>query len=230
MKTQNIAEWTQQEVESLLGSVARYTKFVRSIKVLLSVLVAILIALVLFYPLIKKESNIRIVFTSILKGTKLAPTRMDNPRYHGLDKDDQPYNVDAKSAMQRDADTADLDKVSGDITMKNGQWLSISANTGVFKMKEHLLDLKGAVDMFTDEGYEFRTDVLHVNVANKTAVTQQEVQGQGPLGTIRAYGGAVVQGQAQAITFNGPVFVTVYPPKDDAKKDDAKKETKQETQ
>jgi lipopolysaccharide export system protein LptC len=210
MKTQLIAEWTHREMETIIHSVARYTKFVRSTKVVLAILVAFLTSAILFYPLTKNEdAGIRVAFTSIEKGVA-SPTKMINPQFHGLDKDDQPYNISAKTATQLDDDSLALDKVSGDITMKSGVWLSMSANSGLFHTKDKLLDLKGAIEMFDDEGYELRTEVLHVNVGDKSAVTKEHVEGQGPLGTLKGEG-AVANGKAATITFGGPVFVTVYP-------------------
>ena len=92
----------------------------------------------------------------------------------------------------------------------------MSANSGVFHIKDKLLDLKGAIEMLDDDGYEFRTEVLHVDIGKKTAMTQNEVRGQGPLGTLKAQG-AVMQGNSQVITFTGPVFVTIYPPQEKEK-------------
>ncbi len=210
MKTQGIAEWTHREMETLIHSLTRYTRFVRSTKAVLGVLAIFLTGMLLFYPLLHSDNaGIRVAFTSIEKGAA-SPTKMINAHLHGLDKDDQPYNVNASTATQEDEDTIGLDKVTADISLKSGVWLSMSANNGVFKMKEKLLELKGSVDMFDDEGYEFRTEVLHVDVGQRTAVTHEPVQGQGPLGTLRAHG-AMMDGKSQVTTFEGPVLVTIYP-------------------
>jgi lipopolysaccharide export system protein LptC len=214
MKPQTIANWTQHEMELLVRSVARYTRFVRSTKVILSILVLSLTAIVLFYSLSNNDvAGVRIAFTSVEKGPA-APTQMINAQFHGLDKENQPFNVTAKTATQQNENTLLLDKVAGDISLKTGVWLSVTANSGIFTVKDRLLDLKGAIDMFNDEGYEFRTEVLHVNVGQKTAVTHAHVEGQGALGTLKAEG-ADFDGKTGVIIFHGPVFVTVHPPQDE---------------
>jgi len=200
-----------QEMEAILRSVARYTRFVYSTKLALAGLAALLTAIILFYPYFKRDSGVRIAFTSIEKKGPGSPTTMIGAKFHGLDKDNQPYNINAKTATQLDDNTVGLDHVTSDITLKSGVWLSMSANSGLYKMKENGLDLKGSIEMFDDAGYEFRTELMHVDVGKKTAVTHEVISGQGPLGKLKAYGGAFIEGNSQVITFDGPVFVTVYP-------------------
>jgi lipopolysaccharide export system protein LptC len=220
-----------QEMETILGSIARYTRFVKSIKVALAVLAAILSAVILFYPVLKRDTGVRIAFTSIEKKGPTAQTQMMNAHFRGLDKDNQPFNVLSKTATQINDNTMGLDKVSGDITLKGGAWLSVSANTGTFLVKEKTLDLKGAIEMFNDEGYEFRSETMHVNVGDKSAITHDVVDGQGPLGILKAYGGAAVGSAGGVITFEGPVFVTVFPSRgDDSKKNDTGVEPKKTEQ
>jgi len=208
----------------IFGSVARYTRFVRSTKLMLALFAVVLTCAILFYPLIHKESKVRIAFTSISKKTPGGPTEMANPQFHGLDKSYQPFNVTAKTATQEDENTVTLDHPIGDISLKSGAWLSVLANSGIFKVKEKDLDLTGSVEMFTDAGYEFRMEHMHANVGDKTAFTHDEVRGQGIPGTLIAKGGAQVDSAGERVLFNGPVFVTIYP----SQNDDKKKETKEE--
>jgi len=192
-----------------------YTRFVNSAKLLLGLLVLVLTCAILFYPLIKKNSDVRMAFTGVEKTTKPPPTKMVNANFHGFDDNNQPYNVTAKTALQTDEDNVALDRVSGDILLNTGVWLTVSANTGNLKIQERLLDLYGSVEMFNDEGYELRTDYININIGKKIAVTKQPVNGQGPLGVLHSQG-AVFDGNANKTTFTGPVFVTVHlPPKED---------------
>src|SRR5882724_1177748 len=115
-----------------------------------------------------------------------------------------------------------FDKGNGDISFNNGGWFTIQANSGRLKVKERLLDLNGAIEMFNDEGYEMRTDTMHVDIGKKIATTQDPVNGQGPLGILRAHG-AVFDGNAKTALFSGPVFVTLYLPPKEATKKDGKK-------
>ncbi len=211
MKPANIAEWTQREVGTLIHSIARYTRFVHSTKVALGALVLILTAILLFYSLGRNETaGVRIAFTSVVKGA-VSPTQMLNARFHGLDKSNQPFNVTAATAVQRDSNTIDLVKVTGDISLKGGIWLSVTANNGVLHLSDRLLDLNGDIAMFNDEGYEFHTESLRVDIGRKYAVSQKPVQGQGPSGTLKAQG-VIMDGIRQVTTFTGPVRMIIYPP------------------
>jgi lipopolysaccharide export system protein LptC len=215
-----------EESEEYVGYVPRHTKIVRSTKLMLALLAIVLTCAVLFYPVIRKDSGgTRVTFTSISKKGPGQPTQMIGAKFHGLDKDNQPFNIDSTTATQLDDNTMGLDHPVGDITLKSGSWLSVSGNDGVFKMKEKLLDLKGSIEMFNDEGYEFRTEFMHVNVGAKTGVTKTPVDGQGPMGKLKAYGGAQIDGNRDVVDFQGPVFVTVYPAQDKNKKDTKTQET-----
>lgn len=194
-------------------SVAHHTKFVHATKVLLFVLIATLISVLLFYPIIKKNTGIRIAFTSTPEKSAPPPTTMVNANFHGFDADNQPYSITAKNAMQLDADNVLLDQVNGDISLNSGVWFTAQADKGTLKMKQQQLLLNGSVELFNDQGYEMHTESIHIDIAKKIAVTEDPVSGQGPLGTLKSHGG-VFDGIQKTATFNGPVFVTIYlPPK-----------------
>jgi lipopolysaccharide export system protein LptC len=205
-----------------IHSIAYYTRFVNSAKLLLGILVLLLTALMFAYPVIKKNSGLRIAFTSSEKTAAPPPTQMVNANFHGFDDTNQPYNVAARTAVQVDEDNMTFDKVNGDISLNSGVWFTIQADNGRLKVKERLLNLNGAIEMFNDEGYEMRTDTLNVDIGKKIAATHDPVNGQGPLGILRAHG-AVFDGNAKTAIFSGPVFVTLYlPPKEATKKDERK--------
>ena len=209
------------EMESILRSVGRYTRFVSSTKWVLAALAVVLTCMILFYPVFRKDSGLRIAFTSIQKKGAGSPTQMIGAKFHGLDKDNQPFNLVSDTAAQIDDNTVELIKLNGDITLNSGSWLSLSANKGIYKIKDSQLDLNGSIEMFNEAGYEFRTEVMHVDMGKKTAVTHEEVRGQGPLGTLHAVGGATMDNNAHIITFAGPVFVTLYPAQQDAQANQA---------
>ena len=187
-----------------------YTKFVKYAKILIAISVFLLFCLIFLYPLIKKDTVVRIALTSVEKGAS-EPTKMSNPNFHGFDANNQPYNVTAKTATQLDEDNVTLESLNGDIALKDGKWLSVTALTGKLKVKEHLLDLSGSVDIFSDDGYEMRTELLNIDISKKIATTNLEVKGQGLLGKISSQG-AVFNGITKVSKFNDKVFVTIYLP------------------
>lgn len=191
------------------SSLAYYTQFVQLAKLLLGVFVVALIAVMFLYPVLKKNKDVRVAFTSIEKTMKPPPTQMINANFHGFDEHDQPYNITAVSAVQQDENNVTFDKVNCDITLSSGVWLTLQANKGSMKIKERLLTLQGSIEMFDDEGYELRTPYMEVDIGKKMAVTHDPVEGQGPLGTLKAHG-AVFYGNTKDIVFGGPVLVTLY--------------------
>ncbi|HEU5046839.1 MAG TPA: LPS export ABC transporter periplasmic protein LptC [Rickettsiales bacterium] len=196
-------------------SVAHHTKLVHLTKALLFVLVAVLVCVLLFYPIIRKNTSIRIAFTSTAeKNNTPPPTTMVNANFHGFDASNQPYSITAKTALQVDAENVLLDQVNGDISLNSGVWFTAQANKGNLQIKQEQLFLSGAVELFNDQGYEMHTESMHIDIAKKIAVTEDPVSGQGPLGTLKSHG-AVFNGAQSIATFNGPVFVTIYlPPKE----------------
>lgn len=169
----------------------------------------LLIGAMLFYPLIRGESSgVRI---SVNTGAKKAPepSIMQSPRFHGLDKDNQPYTLTADRALETVEDSVELEHPTGEIILKNAQKLSVKSEKGTFKKKDHLLLLKKDVIMDTSEGYHFETYSIEVDVAGNTATTADIVRGKGPMGTLKAYGGAMADGRNQQILFVGPVFMTL---------------------
>ncbi len=199
--------------------IAYYTRFVNSAKLLLGVLVLLLTVMIFAYPIIKKNSGLRIAFTSTEKTATPPPTQMVNANFHGFDNSNQPYNITAKTAVQLDEDNVNFDTLNGDISLNSGMWFTMQSNNGHLKVKEHLLDLKGAIEMFNDEGYEMRTETMNVDIGKKIAVTHDAVNGQGPLGLLRAHG-AVFDGNAKTAVFSGPVFVMLYLPPKEKKKNE----------
>lgn len=203
-------------------SVAIYTRFVQLAKLLLGLLIVTLVALMFLYPVIQKNSDVRVAFTSIEKTVKPPPTQMVKPNFHGFDANNQPYNISAATALQVDENHIEFDKLNCDMTMNTGVWLSVQSDKGSMQVREKMLSLNGSVEMFDDAGYELRTEHMVVDIGKKIATTEDPVSGQGPLGTLKSKG-AVFYGNTKNAVFNGPVFVTVHlPPKE--KKKAAEKE------
>ena len=201
-----------------IQSIAHYTRFVNFTKLLLIILVVILTSAILFYPVFKKNSGIRIALVGNTSKNTPPPTQMLNANFHGFDENNQPYNITAKTALQMDQNNVTFDQLNADITLRSGEWISTQADKGSLKMKEHLLYLNGKVQLFTDEGYEMHTDSMLIDLEKKFSVTEDTVTGQGPFGTIKS-NGAVFDSTAKVATFNGPVFVTIrLPPKQDKPK------------
>jgi len=191
-------------------SVARYTRFVIFGKHFLWVMLALLIVMVGWIATYNsEEGSKRIVFTSAPQVTAPLENLMMNPRYQGLDSHNQPYNILADHATQIDETHLMLDAVRAEITQHDGTWIALNAKNGAISIDEKQLDLTGGVELFSDTGYQVRTDHAHVDIRQGSAYGDAHVEGQGPAGTLQA-DSFEAQDRGQVMRFKGNVKVRVF--------------------
>jgi lipopolysaccharide export system protein LptC len=126
---------------------------------------------------------------------------MSNPRFEGIDDRDRPFTVTADEASQvkDDTDIVELKRPQADMTMEDGTWLALSADTGRYLREAQQLSLEGSVSLFQDRGYELHTDRVSIDFNAGTAESSSRVFGQGPVGELSGSGlklsekGAVIQ-------------------------------------
>lgn len=133
------------------------------------------------------------------------------PRFEAVDTDTQPYTITADEARQdaKDPDLINLTKPIADITLKDGSWLALEANTGLFRQNAQQIELTGDVRLFQDQGYEMRTDHAKIDLKTQQVEVKQDVAGQGPLGQLsaaRMHG----DGRAGVLVFYGPATLVLH--------------------
>ena len=190
-----------------------YSRFVTAMKFVLPVLAAGLIALLAVWSQIRiEDGRFRIGMASI------APTNIDrlsmvNPRFQGIDDQNRPFTVTAAEASQvkGNDDLIDLVRPQADITMENGSWMAVSADSGRYQRSTRQLQLDGRVSLFQDQGYELHVDSIAVDFAAGNAVSDTAVVGQGPAGELSGEGlkvadkGAVIEltGKSRVLLYQG---------------------------
>ena len=94
-----------------------------------------------------------------------------NARFTGNDADDRPFTVTAESALQRQGggDTFELEFPKADISMSDGSWIALAADTGTFYKSNQILELSDGVNLFHDSGYEFRTRKAEIDLGKGSA-------------------------------------------------------------
>ena len=189
-----------------------YSKIVRFLKFILPITALILVIAVVVWPYIHEETiQLTIGFaTETIDGTD-QPT-MVNPRYTGTDSEQQPFAVTADLARNLVLDTTrvELEMPKADITLSDGTWLVVTADTGIYGRNEELLDLSGSVNMFHDQGYEIITDAVRIDLAARMAESITPVIGQGPIGELRSEG-LRMNNVDQIIYFTGGSSLRLYP-------------------
>ena len=191
-----------------------YSGFVQVAKVMLPAAAVGLIALVILWPHLRTEDlRFRIGFAAIKSNVDGDPNLL-NPRYVGTDEDNQPYAVTADIAKKLDGEGMDvrigLELPKADITLNDGTWLVLTAENGIYARRNKTLDLSGAVNLFHDSGYEFRTDKAQVDLARGIAEGDRPVRGQGPFGTLNAEGFRLLN-KGRTIVFTGKSKMILKP-------------------
>lgn len=178
--------WARRDHETLLASITKYTKFVIFSKMFLATLSLLMIVTIIILPVMNAdEEGLRIAFSTVKDKTESLPM-MTKPSFQGVDQNNQPYLVTADSALQHDERTIILDKVQADIMTENQTWLSVKAAKGTIDTTAKTMQLKGTVTLMHQDGYEFQTESVDVDMNQHTATGTKPIEGFGPMGDIKA--------------------------------------------
>ena len=188
----------------------RHSRFIRMMKLLLPVVAALLVALVVTWPQINTKKRFNLDMSKMDIAESLQP-RMDNPRFTGIDEESRPYSLTATTATQvgDSPELIALETPQADITMADGTWVVLTAKSGVYSESSHVLGLRGAVNLYHDTGYEFRTESADIDISAGTASGGSPVAGQGPFGLVRAQGFLILN-KGGHIVFTGESHLIIY--------------------
>ena len=190
----------------------RYSRFVGMMKVFLPALAATLVIVVIAWPgAFDQDDGFHLSFSQ-MQADGADRLSMLNPRYYGTDKENRPFTVTAKEAVQ-DADDSrqvTLSDLQADMTMNDGTWISMMANQGIYHQATMILRLTGRISIFSDQGYEFHASVADVDFSDGSARSMQPVNGHGPLGSLRA-DRMQIENRGQRMLFEGNVKMTLNP-------------------
>lgn len=125
-------------------------------------------------------------------------------RFTGFDNTNQPYRVEAASALQdaADANKVHLDGVSGELNRQTGEKLELNATGGLYDSKARLLDLQGGVRMQSEGRFSAEMDRARVDVAAKTIRSEVPVTVTLPSGVIAANGMEITDDGKRILFFN----------------------------
>jgi lipopolysaccharide export system protein LptC len=103
-----------------------------------------------------------------------------------------------------------LTKPEADMTMQDGAWVDVKADSGVYNRDLGTVDLNGNVQLFHDTGLQFETDAATVDLKNNTAQGDQPVEGQNADGTLAAEGFQVLN-DGRMVIFTGRAYMKIFP-------------------
>ena len=115
---------------------------------------------------------------------------MLRPQFLGVDDKQQRYTVTAEVAMrpERGHRQVFLMKPTADITLTNGDWLTLKAEQGIYDGDAKTLELQGAVSMYVDNGFEMHTEQVEFDLSQGSAHGDEVVLSQSPWGILKANG------------------------------------------
>jgi lipopolysaccharide export system protein LptC len=189
-----------------------YSRFVTALKFVLPVLAAGLIVLLAVWSQIRIEDGRFRIGTANIAPTDIDKLSMINPRFQGIDEQNRPYTVTAAEASQvkGNDDLIDLVRPQADITMDDGNWISVSADSGRYQRSTRHLELDGQVSLYQDQGYELHVESIAVDFDRGNAVSQTMVTGQGPAGELSGEG-LQIHDRGAVIQLTGKSRVLLYP-------------------
>jgi lipopolysaccharide export system protein LptC len=198
---------------ALRRQAARHARLVGLLKVGLPLAAVAIVVVLVTWPYVtdRVASSFRLTFADVDE-TADGTVTMTNARYLGTDQRGQPFTITADTASQDpdEPDRVTLTRLAGDIALNDGSWISLSSDQGVYSQEARVLELSGAVSLYADSGYELRTERARLDLAVEVADGDAPVEGQGPLGHLRASGFRVTEG-GRRLLFLGPVRLTLYP-------------------
>jgi LPS export ABC transporter protein LptC len=203
-----------------IGDVTRYSRFVSVMKVVLPAIATILLALVIIYSVIgRSNDNVTVSMTSV--DTPENDKQMVKPRLTGNDGRGQAFTVTASAVGQEFGSSPDeslmtLFDVESDIMMDNKSWMKVEATRGELNGKARKLTLTGAINIYSDMGYECHTDAALYDIALGVLSGSRPVQCQGPLGVVHGNGFEGLR-KAEQFKLTGGVKTTFYPPRREPK-------------
>jgi lipopolysaccharide export system protein LptC len=121
-----------------------------------------------------------------------------------------PAAATAQPAAPKPDSVINLNQVIADMTLTDGAWVALTADTGVYDRNSATVDLNGNVTLFHDTGLQFQTDAATVDLKNDTAEGDQPVEGQRPDGELAAQGFEVLD-DGRTVIFTGRAYLKLYP-------------------
>ena len=190
----------------------RYSRFVGVMKLVLPISAALLIGLVIAWPDSgPPRSGLGLTFARVDFGED-GDVGMARVRYVGVDQQNRPFVVTAGRVLPKtkDAQRLALEELQADMTLDNGRWVTLIANSGIYDRDLETLQLNGTVDIYSDDGLELHTTSAFVNFETGQALGQNPVRGQGPFGLLTAKAFKLFN-NGQRIVFTGGVKLTIHP-------------------
>lgn len=188
-----------------------YGRIVGWLKLILPTVAILLVALVILWPFLKQDAS---RFSAALTNARALVTEhleVNEASYSGVGDDGQRYTVTAQSVQQDSVEAMNVQfrGPQADISLTDGSWILISSETGSLDRESQILELNENVNLFHDQGYEFRTENATLDLIGGSAYGFAPITGQGPFGAVEGEG-FEVQDRGAQIKLTGRARVLIY--------------------
>lgn len=142
--------------------------------------------------------------TDIAKGATDKELTVSESRFTGFDREQQPFSVTAKSAVQDedDAGKVRLVEVAAQLKRKSGEDVSISSQHALYDSTAKTIDLEGNVIITSADGFVAKMAKAQVNIEEHRLKSEVPVEVVYPRGTIRSNGMEIIDDGARILFFN----------------------------
>ena len=190
-----------------------YSRFVRTMKLLLPAVAALLLGAILLWPQLQAERNRFHISLSGIDPRHPDRLRVVNARFRSTDADRQPFTVTAESAHEIDPDShlIALESPSADLASKDGGWVLARAPEGTYDRNAELLRLTGGVSVFYNNGYAFFSPTARLSLRQGRAEGDDPANAFGPAGEVKGEAGFVLTDKGRRILFKGKSRLILRP-------------------
>jgi lipopolysaccharide export system protein LptC len=205
-------DWIDSEYAAPRIHSRAYTRFVIILKYLLPTAAIAMVVLVVFWSHVRPSIDRFHLGSAVLREFGDDEHAMIRARYVGVDRKGQPFSITAEtvSYVDPEGNIMQLETPEADITLTGGAWVALTADNGLYDREGGSLGLTGAVTLFHDDGYQFRTTEAFIDLKAGTASGSKPVEAQGPFGQLSAEGFKVID-EGRTVLFEGQAKMRVYP-------------------
>ena len=182
-------QW-EPERRLTLSAARRRSAIVKVLRIIFILMAAAIIAVVIAYIVASSNQPTPEPQPAPVQQAKEDETRIIKPKFTGHDDTGRAYVVVADSAVRRTDvdDTTDLisPQLDFNTNLEQTNVPKVSAERGVYDASNKILDLYEQVQLGAPNGYVYETNHARILIAEDRIIGDQQVKGQGPLGSIRA--------------------------------------------
>ncbi|MFZ5963130.1 LPS export ABC transporter periplasmic protein LptC [Thalassococcus sp. BH17M4-6] len=166
---------------------SRYSRMVAWLKILLP-MVALGLLSTIFLLSRDSDPTDRVPFSVVGIDGDIAREQVSEPRFAGTTTTGASLTMNARVARPSpDVEgQVDADQLDARIVMDDGSEIELTAPTASMRDSDDQAELKGGVTIQSSTGYTLTTQSLLTSLARVEAESRGRVEGDGPLGTLKA--------------------------------------------